>query len=183
MSLWVGSVAPSSKVSIAKSFSELVADSIRPLTDEHAGGADLTVYNVFGGAEVATFAGVGSALGSMAVSSDGSTLCVVDETPHTVLPIDLATRTVGTGWPLGVTSRAVRLAFARPGGVGVLVAGSTLRRASDGTVFSATFASAPGGGLSANRDPLAERPKEPRPNPRHAERLPSRLRGLPAPRA
>jgi hypothetical protein len=74
------------------------ADPIRPYVYLHNGGTDLTIYNVYTGAVIRTLANVGTQLGDMTIAHDGSTLYVVDNSIRTVVPIDLDTDTVNTGW-------------------------------------------------------------------------------------
>ena len=133
--LWVGSVTPG-PVSASGSFTEMVADPVRPFAYVHTGGSTLSVYNVHTG-DVATVSSVGTALGAMTVSSDGSTLFVVDRTNFNVVPVDLATRGVGAPWSLATTANsAPKLAYLRTAGLGlVAVADGKLHAAADGSVL------------------------------------------------
>src|SRR5262249_47322838 len=138
--LWVGSATPG-PVAVSETFTELIADPVRPFVYMHSGGTSLSVYNVHTGALVTTIANVASSLGTMAVASDGSTLFAVDRTASQVVPVNLATNTVGTAWSLASTSTDfMRLAYTRTDGVPVLaVADGAIHRASDGSVVL-TFA-------------------------------------------
>lgn len=119
--LWISSEGVPSQKQVSITWSSLVTDPIRPYAYVTA-GANVLVYNVFSGELVDTLRAVAPALGNMAVSSDGSRLFVIDNTNFKLVPIDLDTRTVGTAWPLAHKNAAF-LAYARPRGRGLVVAG------------------------------------------------------------
>ena len=138
--LWVGSATPG-PVAVSGSFTELVADPVRPYLYVHGGGTDLSIYNVHTGASVATVANVAANLGAMAVASDGTTLFAVDRTNFNVVPVNLTARTVGTGWSLSTRANTEpRLAYTRTNGLPILAAtDGAIHKAADGSVLL-TFA-------------------------------------------
>ena len=108
----------------------LTADKLAPLVYANSGGADIAVYNAYTASRVATIAGVGSALGQMAVSPDGSRLYVLDTTNRSMKVIDLGTLTVVDTWPLAnAVSTGTNLIAIRPNGVEVVLVG-------DGTAYA-----------------------------------------------
>ena len=117
-------------VSLPQDYAELVADKIRPHVYAHRGGTSIDVYNAYTAQKIATLSGVGSALGQMAVSPDGSKLFVLDTAVRSLRVVDLSTNAV-TAWPLanGVSADTTLLAI-RPNGVEVVLVG-------DGSAYTA----------------------------------------------
>jgi Viral BACON domain len=136
--LWVGSATPAAVVSVAGGWKQARPDPVRPLVYVHDGGTDVFVYNVYTGLQVGRVANAAPTLGSMAVSSDGSTLYAIDATQARIVPIDLNSLAVGAAFtPLGSWTgpQWTVLNYARVNGTGILlgsatgyaVAGSTLK--------------------------------------------------------
>jgi DNA-binding beta-propeller fold protein YncE len=117
-------------VKLPQNYNELVADTIRPLVYAHAGGTSIDVYNAYTAQKIDTLAGVGSALGKMAVSPDGSKLYALDTAARALRVVDLSTHAAAS-WPLekGVSPATTVLAI-RPNGVEVVLVG-------DGTAYTA----------------------------------------------
>lgn len=141
--LWVGSSTPGATTTITATYSELQADPIRPYVYLHNGGTDITVYNVYTGTVVATLSHVGTQLGNMAITHDGSTLYVVDDSAKTIVPIDLDTDTIGTPWSLDAPSGIVTptyIAYARINGFpAIITSHGTIFDAARGTPTASTF--------------------------------------------
>ena len=149
--LWVGASDPTSLVSIDTTYSELVADAIRPFVYVHNGGPDIDIYNVHTGLLEGTIPNVAVQLGPMTASSDGARLFAADLTNARIVPVDLQTRTVGAAWDLADSPTVVRLAFARPKGFGVVLASDGFAyEAENGTRLSETFT--PNGNIAVNSD-------------------------------
>jgi len=138
---WVGSSDPNATDSVSASFTEAVADPIRPYVYVNNGGTDITVYNVHTATVVTTISTVASTLGDMVTSSDGSTLWAVDTTNFEIVPVDLDTFSVGTAWSSTSLASATRLGYARPGGHGMVLVGANgrLHDAGTGAELSQTF--------------------------------------------
>ena len=149
--LWAGSSSPASPVTVSTSYIELVTNPVRPYAYLHSGGTTVSVYHLYRGA-LTMISGVGAKLGAMAVSTDGSRLFVVDDgsAGRKIVPIDLATRTVGTAWTVAAPA-PVRVAYARANGVGVVLASEgSIRNAATGATYAGTGLS--GRVLTASRD-------------------------------
>jgi hypothetical protein len=153
--LWVGSSAPDNLITVPTAYRAVETDPIRPYAYVHD-GSNLFVYNVYTGAQVTMREGLGSAsglgLGGMTVSSDGSTLWLVDRDTRQVVPINLNTLSTGTRWSLGGgTSQG--LAYLQPHGIGLVVAGDGhLYTAATGARLPPTFVARDA--VSASRNDL-----------------------------
>lgn len=140
--MWVGSADPSPTTLISHASFPLAVDPIRPYTYFiSANATDIEVVHVHTGQLVRTIPSVASSLYEMVVSPDGSTLYAIDAVNHTIAHVDLATDTVGSAWPLGV-SMLPHLAYLRTNGVGLLLTGNgAMFNAANGTQYATTFAS------------------------------------------
>lgn len=130
VALWKGSTTPSATAKIAQSYFNLVADPIRPLAYANGGADSIDVYNVYTGQKIATLSSVGSKLGDMAVSSNGSRLYTLDSANNKVVVFDLGSLSKVTDWPQANLSNATRLLSIRPNGVEIVLLG-------DGTTYAA----------------------------------------------
>ncbi len=124
--LWVGDSAPTSMSAVPGTYQALETDPIRPYAYVHNGGSTLHVYNIYTASLVTSITGVGGTLGAMTVSSDGSTLYVLDTStsPRRIVPVNLGTLSTGAYWALAENSNTATtytLTYARPNGQGVLV--------------------------------------------------------------
>jgi len=147
---WAGSADPNAQDSLTATYTEIVADPIRPYVYMNNGGTDIDVYNVYTASKVTTISNVATTLGNMTVSTDGSTLYAVDLANLTIVPVDLGTQSVGSAWTTTAAS-VFRIAYARPITHGVVL--SSAGRAYDvdtGTAYSNTFSI--GKNLAANLD-------------------------------
>jgi len=129
--LWKSSAGAVSTRLVGVNAVRLVADKIRPYVYAHDGGTSITVYNAYTGTAVTTIANVGTSLGAMAVSPDGSLLYAADTAAQVVRVIDLATMSRTSDWLFARQSSDVASMVAiRPNGVEVLLLG-------DGTAYTA----------------------------------------------
>lgn len=92
--LYVTATAPADEVSAAvaavgSSVTGMISDPIRPYVYVTHGLADIEVYNIYTGALVQTISNAGASLRAMTVSSDGSTLYVLDHTLNAIVTVDL----------------------------------------------------------------------------------------------
>jgi hypothetical protein len=122
--LWVGAADPAAATTLSVASTSVVTDPIRPYAYVNAGGTSITVYNVFTTQVVATIDPVAAQLGSMAVSLDGSKLYAVDRTNFRIVPVDLATQTVGTPFAVGAAV-GPSIHYARANGKGLILAGNS----------------------------------------------------------
>jgi hypothetical protein len=139
--LWVSASVPNPRDTLGVSCSEsgLVMDPIRPYAYLHK-DATLSVYNVYTGGLVAQLPGLGLSLGQMIISTDGSTLYVVDQGKR-IIPVNLSTLSAGRSW--SIFSSFYRITYARPNGHGVIITNK-------GVAYDATQ----GTSLLGNYDPL-----------------------------
>jgi hypothetical protein len=145
---WVGSTDPNASDTIATTFTEVEADPVRPYIYVHAGGTDISVYNVYTAAPVTTVSSVGSTLSDMTISNDGSMLYVIDSTNTSIVPVNLDTYVIGSAWSLAAAPSYPRLAYSRPDTVGVVLASDgRIYQASDGSRLTPTFSA---GNIAAN---------------------------------
>lgn len=111
------------------------ADPIRPYVYLTDATSRLQVYNVYTGTLVTTLDVAGAGLVEMAVSHDGSTLYVSDQSRGRLLPIDLNTFSVGPAF-----GGAHDFVYARTGGAGFLLSGiGAIIDALTGTHYDASF--------------------------------------------
>jgi hypothetical protein len=102
----------------------IIADTIRPYVYVND-GATLTVYNAYTAQIVQTLSGVGSALGAMTVSPDGSLLYVLDTSAGKISIVNLMTMSVSTAWPLSAqVISATSVLAVRPNGQEVVLVGN-----------------------------------------------------------
>ncbi|AKJ06221.1 fibronectin type III domain protein [Archangium gephyra] len=116
--LWVGASASNSRDTLTASYRGLAMDPIRPYAYVHD-WSNLVVYNIYTAAEVARLPALGADLSTMAISTDGAALYVVDARTR-LIPVNLSTLTAGTPWSSGRSSLYLHT-YARPGGRGVLL--------------------------------------------------------------
>lgn len=120
VALWNGLTDPSS-VSTAVAYSQVQTDPVRPYAYVHSGGANITVLNIYTGAVVTTWNSIGSTLGAMAISDDGSYLYVVDTANANVAIVNLDSGLVSKTFNVGTSTPL--LTFVRPAGHPTLIAG------------------------------------------------------------
>jgi hypothetical protein len=152
VALWKSATGATGITSLAGvNATALVADRIRPLVYANSGATDIAVYNAYTASLVATIPNVGSALGQMAASPDGSRLYALDTANKTMKVIDLDSRLVAATWTLAKAVNAqTSLVAIRPNGAEVVVVG-------DGTAYANGHAiGSPGiaGQLTATDDGL-----------------------------
>lgn len=131
VALWKNSAGLAATAKLTASHSQLVADAIRPYVYAHDGGTSIDVYHGYSAQKIATIANVGSALGQMAVSPDGSLLYALDTATRTLALVDLATQARTGTWPLEYAVNSFTgLQVVRPNGIDVVLVG-------DGTAYTA----------------------------------------------
>lgn len=120
--LWVGSADPQD-VTINADIPNVAANPVEPYVYTNTAGSDITVYDVYSGAVVRTFASAVARAGHMAVSSDGAILFVNDDTNLRVVALDAATGAELRRYPWGSSSSG-GIAYARPNAQPVLIIGA-----------------------------------------------------------
>ena len=137
--LYVSDVAPYADWSISglprrsRESSGLTADTIRPYVYVTDGRSEIDAYNIYTGELVAEFNNVGVELRNMAVSSDGSTLYVLDYRGGQIQTVDLDAEPIALGpaWadeaysscPCGSSVDYATLEYLRLDGKEVLIGG------------------------------------------------------------
>lgn len=120
--LWVGSANPAAATTLVISGQRYLAvDPVRPYAYVHSGGTAIAVYNVYTEQVVGTISSVAAQLGDMTISNDGATLYASDRTSFRIVPVDLATRTVGTPFLVG-NAPGPALQYVRSNGRGLVLA-------------------------------------------------------------
>jgi hypothetical protein len=123
--LWVGDSAPNSVDSRPGTFQVIEADPVRPYVYVHNGGGTLHVYNLYTASLVTSITGVANNMSAMTISSDGSTLYVLDSVqPRRIVPVNLDTLTPGAAWGLNedyYSGTSTTLTYARPNGQGMII--------------------------------------------------------------
>lgn len=148
VALWKGSAAPAAMRKLASRYNRIIADPIRPFVYVHGDGGTIDVYNVYTGAQVATSAALGAALGDMAVAPNGDSLYVTDTANRTLVKVGLPGLAKTAAWalPSAVDDNTHVLAI-RPNGVDVvLLSNGVALAAADGRVLGR---SGPAGGVLA----------------------------------
>lgn len=103
---WVGASAPNATDTITGVFDEIITDPVRPYAYVHKGGSQIEVYNIHTAAVIATISSTSVArAGDMAISHDGATLYVYDETNQNVGEINLETYADVKSWDTGQVDR------------------------------------------------------------------------------
>jgi hypothetical protein len=138
---WIGSSNPT-RMSIAGSYGFVRADPVRPLFYVHEGGSasEIVAFNTYTGVEAFRMSALGTQLGEMDVSPDGSRLYVVDQANQHVVAVDLVNRIKAFDWATGSTDPTISIRAARVNGIN-LVFTSTGRafNALDGTFIANAF--------------------------------------------
>ena len=130
VALWKSSAGLAATAKLTASYGQLVADAVRPYVYAHDGGTSIDVYHGYSAQKIATITGVGSALGQMAVSPDGSLLYALDTATRSLAVVDLTTQARTGSWPLELAVNGfTALQVVRPNGVDVVLVG-------DGTAYS-----------------------------------------------
>lgn len=129
--LWVGSADPIANDSLVVRYNKMSADPVRPYVYMHNNGASasIDVYNIYTSALVSSIPNVATQLGDMDISSDGSTLFVIDRSKSAIVAIDLNTMTPGAAWNM-VGTKVDWLAYGR-------VDNQSIVFVSNGTVYNA----------------------------------------------
>lgn len=124
IALWKSTTVIEALTTLPITYSNLIADKIRPYVYVNNGGSTIDVYNAHTAQKVTTIAAVGSALGRMSVSPDGSNLYTVDTATSSLAVVDLTTLTMTDTWVLdSAASSATTVLAIRPNGVEVVLVG------------------------------------------------------------
>lgn len=122
--LWKGSGTPATTVSLPVTYTNAVADPVRPYLYVNSSGSSVDVFHIYRQSKIATIAGMGGALGPMAVSPDGTRLYAMDLARGTVAVADLTTQAALAPQPVAQgVGHNIGVAYARPNGVGVILLG------------------------------------------------------------
>jgi hypothetical protein len=120
--LWKGAAAPAAMAKLARSYTRIVADPIRPFVYVHADGSTIDAYNVYTGVKIATSAPLGAALADMAVSPNGDSLYVTDAANRNVIKVGLPNLAKVATWPSATgVDQYTRMLAIRPNGAEVLL--------------------------------------------------------------
>ena len=152
VALWKGAgeaqALPSMGTEAAR-YNHLLADPVRPHVYAHSGGEKIDIYNVYTGARVGSLTAAGATFAKMLASPDGAFLYALDWTASQIKVFDLQAGQQVAAWPLDTALTAfessyVDLVYARPNGVGVVVATTgQIFRASDGKLLASKIDQAP----------------------------------------
>lgn len=122
VALWKGTVTPTSAIRLPLTYTNVVADPVRPFAYVHSGATSIDAYNVYTGVKIGSIAGLGAALGDMAISPNGDSLYVFDTANRNIVVVDLATMTKKTTWALAASANSdARLLAMHPNGVNIVV--------------------------------------------------------------
>jgi hypothetical protein len=88
--LYVSATVATSTTLPSTPVSNLATSPVEPLVAISGAGTDVSLYNVYTGALVTTFAGVASQAGYLVFAEDGRSLFVVDDSTYTVIQLDIA---------------------------------------------------------------------------------------------
>ena len=106
------------------SYTNIVADKIRPYVYANDGGTTVDVFNAYTAQKVTTIANVGAALGQMSVAPDGSRLYALDTAARAMAVVDLATLAKTATWTLdAAVDHSTSVLAIRPNGVEVVLVG------------------------------------------------------------
>lgn len=151
VALWKSSGAGMAITKVSLPYTHLSADRIRPYVYVNKGATDIDVYNAYSGQKVGTVAGVGAALGQMAVSLDGSRLYALDTAASKMHVVDLATLAKLPSVDLSAAVNArTGVVAARPNGTEVVFLGDGSAYDAAGRKLSSTATY--GQGLSTTLD-------------------------------
>lgn len=95
--LWKTATAPVAAFYMTGSYTNLVADRLRPYVYAHNGATSIDVINAYTGQKIKTIDNVAAALGAMTVSMDGSRLYALDTANKTAAVVDLDAQSLSGG--------------------------------------------------------------------------------------
>ncbi|WP_155403846.1 BACON domain-containing protein [Variovorax paradoxus] len=98
--LWRAEGGLTALTPLPASYTNIVADKIRPYVYAHNGGTFIDIYNAHLGTKVGTIENVGAWLSDMSVAPDGGLLYVLDKGSGPIVVIDLASALKIATWPL-----------------------------------------------------------------------------------
>lgn len=101
VALWKGASTPSTVTALNASYTQLVADPIRPLVYLSNGGGAIDIYNIYTGLQTGSVAGLGGAtVSAMSAGPNGDHLYVHDATARAIVVIDLTTQAKSASFAL-----------------------------------------------------------------------------------
>lgn len=122
VALWKGDTTPTITAQIKQTYTNVIADPIRPLIYTHNSGSSIDVYNVYTSQKTATLTGLGTTLGDMTISPNGDKLYALDLATSSLVVVDLATSAKLSTWNLSAAlTSATRIKSIRPNGVEIIV--------------------------------------------------------------
>lgn len=95
---WVGQDTPTARDTVSESYAQLLADPIRPYVYMHKNTSQIDVYNVHTAELVRSFTPDIGRAGDMAITDDGASFFVIDDTNVFLKQIDLSTDTEVNSW-------------------------------------------------------------------------------------
>lgn len=130
VALWKTTAGTETQISLSKTYSTVIADKIRPYVYANDNGSTIDVYNAHTAQLVKSISGVGSYLGNMTVSPDGSRLFVLDSALKSMHVIDLNVLSKIETWTLDkAVDTGTQILAVRSNGVDIVFVG-------DGTAYS-----------------------------------------------
>ncbi len=137
--LWRADDGLTALTPLSASYTNVVADKVRPYVYAHNSGTFIDIYNAHLGTKVGTIANVGAWLSDMSVAPDGSLLYVLDKGGGPIVVVDLASASKIATWPLTLKpgeSYPQTLLVIRVNGKDVVLTGNGIAYI-DGTRFAA----------------------------------------------
>lgn len=137
---WVGSTTPGATTMLQGASAMHVADPIRPYVYRYESGGNISVQNIYNSSLIGSITmPSGAQLGEAVITSDGSRLFVPNYANGTIIPVDLPSFSVGTGWANG-TPGIASLEYVRSNGIDLLISGNgRFLDPATGAAYSTTF--------------------------------------------
>jgi hypothetical protein len=148
--LWIGSADPGTVV-LPAGIKRTVADPVGPWLYAHSGANLVTVYNLYTGAEVTSYAAGTAQPGPLAISSDGLTLFVGEEATGKAYALATADGTLAQTFTPPLPTTNYHLAYARTDALPTLYFGNTYVADAQSGEYLDGFLAA-GGKLAASGD-------------------------------
>jgi hypothetical protein len=126
VAIWKSATGPAAITTLPGNLGfNLVADKSRPYVYANSAGSSITVYNAYTASVVATINTLGTALGQMSVSPDGTRLYAIDVGTQTIQVLYLDSMVWGDVWPLtGTVDASTPIVAVQPDQVHVVILGN-----------------------------------------------------------
>lgn len=98
--MWKDTTSTATQTRLPTTYSNVIADRIRPYVYAHNGATSIDVLNAYTVTRIATIPNVAAVLGNMAVSPDGTRLYALDTANRNMAVVDLLAGTHIATWPL-----------------------------------------------------------------------------------